>query len=491
MPYTLRAMMKILVMKSVSVAHPSGSDDHRQTTSSQDSLRGKTKLGRNQIYMLADLMIGCWLNTGFRNPSCYGVQQPTDREKGFSHNLFQSCRVIFEHLFSFQTLPETKKHQIFDVKRINEYILQFRDFIYIFYTRIIDVDLPPDINNQRQVTGQSSSSGLKANNQTCSQVLKYSVNSSLVRMQDLQLLAEILKEQKVFIQHKCVNEIACKIDWDRFRNKETTYFLFTKMKRDRKVKVPNPEENEAAALKVVLGLTQHFPLVNSDLGLNSTRNLDQWHETVDNQDLMPNNTLNPKFTHAIKPDKKGKNPAAMLLRILYKQLVQMLCQNTVLLNETLAGGDMSFDNLLDLIRKRAQSSEDGSGVVIACQLMKKALKGLRLITRTRMIPEEKLKVKLVQNKLLERFSRAYHDKCKQEFYKALITQDLKLQSFENDVVRFVARSRGMQESIEKVIAQWHIAKISACEVSLCVYQNTKDEFPGFQGIYLTRNCPID
>jgi len=58
--------------------------------------------------------------------------------------LFQSCRVIFEHLFSFQTLPETKRHQNFDVKRINKYILQFRDFIYIFYTRIIDVELPTE-----------------------------------------------------------------------------------------------------------------------------------------------------------------------------------------------------------------------------------------------------------------------------------------------------------------------------------------------------------
>ena len=101
-------------------------------------------------------MIGCWLNTGFRNPSCYGVQQPTDREKGFSHNLFQSCRVIFEHLFSFQTLPQDKKHQNFDVERINKYIMQFRDFIYIFYTRIIDVELPPELNRFSSATANSS-----------------------------------------------------------------------------------------------------------------------------------------------------------------------------------------------------------------------------------------------------------------------------------------------------------------------------------------------
>ena len=104
MPYTLRAMMKILVMKSEGVAHPG-----EARTSPMDQPKNKPKLGRNQIYMLADLMIGCWLNTGFRNPTCFGVLQPTDREKGFSHNLFQSCRVIFEHLFSLQKLPE-KSH---------------------------------------------------------------------------------------------------------------------------------------------------------------------------------------------------------------------------------------------------------------------------------------------------------------------------------------------------------------------------------------------
>jgi len=85
MPYNLRAMMKILVMKSESVAHP---PDSKTFALLEQQPKNKPKLGRNQIYMLADLMIGCWLNTGFRNPNCYGVLQPTDREKGFSHNLF-------------------------------------------------------------------------------------------------------------------------------------------------------------------------------------------------------------------------------------------------------------------------------------------------------------------------------------------------------------------------------------------------------------------
>ena len=49
--------------------------------------------------------------------------------------------MIFEHLFSLQKLPD-KPHQNFNVAKINEYISEYKDFVYIFYTRIIDVELP-------------------------------------------------------------------------------------------------------------------------------------------------------------------------------------------------------------------------------------------------------------------------------------------------------------------------------------------------------------
>jgi hypothetical protein len=38
-------------------------------------------------------------------------------------------------------LPD-KPHQNFDVASINKYIDEYKDFVYIFYTRIIDVELP-------------------------------------------------------------------------------------------------------------------------------------------------------------------------------------------------------------------------------------------------------------------------------------------------------------------------------------------------------------
>ena len=101
--------------------------------------------------MLADILIGCWLNTGFRNSSCFGVLQPTDREKGFTHMLFQSCRVIFEHLFSLQKLPEDHGALTeFDIPRLNQYIHEHKDLVYIFYTKIIDVELPRASDGQAE-----------------------------------------------------------------------------------------------------------------------------------------------------------------------------------------------------------------------------------------------------------------------------------------------------------------------------------------------------
>ena len=109
--------------------------------------------------MLADVLIGCWLNTGFRNPSCFGVLQPTDREKGFSHMLFQSCRVIFEHLFSLQMLPTEFENKMieFDLRRLNNYILEHKDLVYIFYTKIIDVELPKSMETQFETAKRQES----------------------------------------------------------------------------------------------------------------------------------------------------------------------------------------------------------------------------------------------------------------------------------------------------------------------------------------------
>jgi hypothetical protein len=42
-----------------------------------------------------------------------------------------------------------------------------------------------------------------------------------------------------------------------------------------------------------------------------------------------------------------------------------------------------------------------------------------------------------------------------------MSQDLKLETFKADILRFDYRMRGIQISIEKIISQWQIARISA------------------------------
>jgi hypothetical protein len=60
-------MMRILVER----ADPSYHKDHKKDQ--EKSTRSRVRLERNQIHMLADILMGCWLNTGFRNPNCFGV----------------------------------------------------------------------------------------------------------------------------------------------------------------------------------------------------------------------------------------------------------------------------------------------------------------------------------------------------------------------------------------------------------------------------------
>ena len=106
-------------------------------------------------------------------------------------------------------------------------------------------------------------------------------------MSDLQLITGILKNQKAVLQFRHVTHIEQRIDWQRFRNPDTTYFLFTKMKRDRVVKVPTPEQNEANALRHVLSMASHFPLQNTDLGLNSAS-----RDSLSVLNLNPNRSSN-------------------------------------------------------------------------------------------------------------------------------------------------------------------------------------------------------
>ena len=62
-----------------------------------------------------------------------------------------------------------------------------------------------------------------------------------------------------------VVKIYNKMDWSRFKDIESSYFLFTKLKKDRIVKMPNPEQNEAKALREIDKIArEHFTVMAYD-----------------------------------------------------------------------------------------------------------------------------------------------------------------------------------------------------------------------------------
>ena len=55
------------------------------------------------------------------------------------------------------------------------------------------------------------------------------------------------------------------MDWNRFKDSEVSYFLFTKLRKDRVVKMPNTEANEAKALREIEKIARdHFSVLASD-----------------------------------------------------------------------------------------------------------------------------------------------------------------------------------------------------------------------------------
>ena len=52
------------------------------------------------------------------------------------------------------------------------------------------------------------------------------------------------------------------MDWSRFKDSEVSYFLFTKLKKDRVVKAPHPEQNETKALREIEKIARdHFTVL--------------------------------------------------------------------------------------------------------------------------------------------------------------------------------------------------------------------------------------
>ena len=82
MPYSIRFILKTLVAKSKNI----------------DDISREFTLHADEVRMIADFAIAGWLNSGYRNARCFGVQPTKDKEIELEYVFFQAARIVFEHL---------------------------------------------------------------------------------------------------------------------------------------------------------------------------------------------------------------------------------------------------------------------------------------------------------------------------------------------------------------------------------------------------------
>ena len=83
----------------------------------------------------------------------------------------------------------------------------------------------------------------------------------------------------------------------------------------------------------------------------------------------------------------------------------------------------------------------------------------------------------------------YRNGYKKEYQYAYQKIGVMFSQFEHDLERFIVRGEGLKGSLEKIIAQYRIAQISANETQLCIFQNNVDFDMNMRGLFLSRECP--
>jgi hypothetical protein len=101
----------------------------------------KIKLNSNEIRLLADILIAGWLNVGYRNPKCFGVQPSIEKALELEFIFFQASRIVFEHIMIMQKLPEGKLVEGFNIPQLNCFIKNMASHVYVFWSRLIKVDI--------------------------------------------------------------------------------------------------------------------------------------------------------------------------------------------------------------------------------------------------------------------------------------------------------------------------------------------------------------
>jgi hypothetical protein len=124
-PFNIRALLKILIIRSRGL----------------DDFNAKIKLDCDEVHMLADILIAGWLNTGYRNPKCFGIQPSVENELALEYIFFQAARITFEHTMIMQEIPEERFVEGFDVIELNRFIRKMSSHVFVFWIRLINIDI--------------------------------------------------------------------------------------------------------------------------------------------------------------------------------------------------------------------------------------------------------------------------------------------------------------------------------------------------------------
>ena len=91
--------------------------------------------------MLSRILVGGWLNVGYRNPIFFGIQPPAERELELQYIFFEAARITFEHTMMMQIIPEDEFIKGFDIIELNRFIRMMSSHVFIFWIRLINVDI--------------------------------------------------------------------------------------------------------------------------------------------------------------------------------------------------------------------------------------------------------------------------------------------------------------------------------------------------------------
>jgi hypothetical protein len=93
------------------------------------------------VALLAQILVGGWLNSGFRNPKLYGLGTTIEKDQELEFIFFQAARITFEHLMMMQKIPDDKKVAGFNVTDLNDMISELAPYVYKFWIRLVKVDI--------------------------------------------------------------------------------------------------------------------------------------------------------------------------------------------------------------------------------------------------------------------------------------------------------------------------------------------------------------